>query len=105
MKQPEPIEPRLEEKPDIAAETVIAENEQPVMEENPDPVAFLDRLIAFFILIGPFSFLVSYAQELLADYVPTTVNNMMVLAGIIGFLLAVGYLSRKIHAFREARKG
>jgi hypothetical protein len=98
MKQPEPLEPAAEEKPDV-----VAEPGQPVMEDEPEPVAFIDRLIAFFILIGPWSLLLSYGQDLLGDYVTSWVNNMMVLVGIIVFLIAVGYLSKKVYAFRSAR--
>lgn len=79
------------------------EIKKPEEEQDPahvDPVNFSDRVIAFLILIFPFSVFVDRLQSLLLDYVSQYVNNIFVLAGLIGFLVLVGWLSKRVHAFR-----
>lgn len=73
--------------------------------EDQDMVNFSDRVIAFLILVLPFSVFVDRVQALLLDYVSQYVNNMIVLAALIGFLVLVGWLSKKVHAFRNKRSG
>jgi hypothetical protein len=77
------------------------EGPPPLPEEEPDPVEFLDRVIAFLIIIGPFSYLVAWMQEKFADMVSISVHNMILLAAIIGFLVLVGYASKKVHKIRK----
>ncbi|HMK36494.1 MAG TPA: hypothetical protein VK463_15580 [Desulfomonilaceae bacterium] len=83
------------------------EMEHPGTEEEPevqDYVHFSDRVIAFLILIFPFSFFVDRLQSLLLEHVSQYVNNMIVLAGLVGFLVLVGWLSKKVHGFRKRRE-
>lgn len=70
--------------------------------EDEDPINFSDRLIAFLILILPFSWSIDKAQELLLDLVTPFVSHMAVLVGLIAFLVLVGWLSKRIHAYRKA---
>ncbi|MFH1117438.1 MAG: hypothetical protein V1792_26250 [Pseudomonadota bacterium] len=62
---------------------------------------FIDRAIPFVALIWPFSYLISVCQEFLRPLVPTTIANLSVLVGIIAFLVAVGWLSKRIYRFRK----
>jgi membrane protein YdbS with pleckstrin-like domain len=77
---------------------------QPEQESEEEIVTFLDRLIAFLLLVGPWSYLTVLLQELLQELVPVKVVNMVVLAGLIFFLVAVGWLSRRVRRFRMARR-
>jgi hypothetical protein len=70
------------------------------LEDDPIEATFLDRTLAFVILVGPACYLISLAQDLLLDLVPKTVCNMSVLAGIIAFLVGVGWLSKRIYRVR-----
>lgn len=72
--------------------------EQPVEEEHID---FSDRLIAFLILILPFSWSIDKAQDLLLDKVSEFVSHMAVLVGLIAFLVLVGWLSKRVHEYRK----
>ncbi len=69
--------------------------------EDEDPINFSDRVIAFLILILPFSWSIDKAQELLLDKVTEFVSHMAVLVGLIAFLLLVGWLSKRVHAYRK----
>jgi len=69
--------------------------------EDEDPINFSDRVIAFLILILPFSWSIDKAQELLLDLVTPFVSHMAVLAGLIAFLVLVGWLSKRVHAYRK----
>jgi len=85
--------------------------EKPGMEPDPqqqsegmdeeEPIEFLDRLIAFLILIGPWSILIAKAQELLGNMISDWTHNMILLAAIVIFLIVVGYVSRHIHRLRR----
>ncbi len=70
-------------------------------EEEPEPVEFLDRVIAFLAIVGPFSYLVAWLQEKFADLVSVYVHNMILLAAIIVFLIVVGYASKGIYRIRK----
>ena len=59
------------------------------LDDDPIEATFLDRTLAFVILVGPACYLISWAQDVLLDIVPKTVSNMSVLAGIIVFLIGV----------------
>lgn len=76
------------------------EAERPLEDE--DPINFSDRVIAFLILILPFSWSINKAQELLLDLVTPFVSHMAVLVGLIAFLVIVGWLSKRIHIYRKA---
>ena len=69
--------------------------------EDEDSINFSDRLIAFLILILPFSWSVDKLQEVLQDKVSQYISNMAVLVGLIAFLLLVGWLSKRVHAYRK----
>ncbi len=69
--------------------------------EDEDPINFSDRVIAFLILILPFSWSIDKAQELLLDKVTEFVSHMAVLVGLIAFLLLVGWLSKRVHSYRK----
>jgi hypothetical protein len=72
--------------------------------EDSDQVHFSDRVIAFLILVLPFSLFVDKLQGLLLDYVSQYINNMLVLACLIGFLVLVGWLSKRVHEFRNRNR-
>jgi hypothetical protein len=78
---------------------LLPDAEQPLKEE--DSVNFSDRVIAFLILILPFSWGIDKAQELLLDLVSPFVSRMAVLVGLIAFLVLVGWLSKRVHAYRK----
>ncbi len=71
--------------------------------EDEIQATFIDRVIPFVLLIWPFSYLISACQEFLRPLVPTMISNLSVLVGIIAFLLAVGWLSKRVHRFRRER--
>lgn len=73
--------------------------EKPLEEE--DPINFSDRVIAFVILILPFSWSIDKLQELLLDKTSEFVSHMAVLVGLIAFLVLVGWLSKRIHTYRK----
>ncbi len=64
---------------------------------------FLDKIIAFAILIFPYCILFGWAQDLILEYAPAA-NTMSLLISIIVFLLLVGKSARMIHAFRMKRR-
>jgi len=74
-------------------------------EGEEEQVEFLDRLIAFFIVIGPWSLLIVKAQELLGSMISDWTHNMILLAAIVIFLIVVGYVSKHIHGFRKKWRG
>jgi hypothetical protein len=69
-------------------------------EYNELPVTLLDRVIAFLVLILPFSQIITWGQEQLDGVLPQSIANMGVLVGIIVFLLAVGRLSKIVCSYR-----
>jgi hypothetical protein len=78
--------------------------ESTALTEQPDePVEarFLDRVIAFSLVIWPFSYLISRSQELLQPILPRMLANLSVLVGLIGFLLVVGWLSKRVYRIRQ----
>lgn len=92
------------------------ENEERTAPPSPDPddaaageeeiqPRFIDRAIPFVLLIWPFSYLISTCQELLRPLVPTTISNLSVLVGIIAFLVAVGWLSKRVYRIRKTIGG
>jgi hypothetical protein len=101
MARTEPGAPPPEEKPGMEPDA-----EQPgEFEDEEEPVQFLDRLIAFFLLIGPWSILIVKFQELLGDMISNWTHNMILLAAMVGFLIAVGYLSKWVHRYRKKWRG
>jgi hypothetical protein len=85
-------------------DTGQVEPKPPVEEQepaNPDPIDFSDRVIAFLLLVFPFSVFIDRLQALLLDYVSQYVNNIFVLVGLIGFLVLVGWLSKRVHMVRN----
>jgi len=73
----------------------------PVQGPEPEPVEFVDRVIAFLLIIGPFSYVVAWLQSEFADMVSLSVHNMIMLVAIIGFLLLVGKASKRVHRVRK----
>ncbi len=74
------------------------------LEDQDVVVTFPDRVIAFVLLIGPWGLLTVWIQDLLIDRLSTSVTNMVVLAGIIGFLLVVNWASKRIYSLRVKRR-
>lgn len=70
-----------------------------------EPIEFLDRLVAFFLVIGPWSILIVKFQELLGDMVTDWTHNMILLAAIVIFLLVVGYVSKWVFRYRKKWRG
>jgi hypothetical protein len=64
---------------------------------------FLDKVIAFAILILPYCLFYGWVQDLVLAYAPSA-NVMTLLFTIIIFLLLVGKSARMIHAFRLKRR-
>ncbi len=69
--------------------------------DEPVEAKFLDRVIAFSLFIWPFSYLISRSQEVLQPILPKMLANLSVLVGLIGFLLAVGWLSKRVYRIRQ----
>jgi len=73
----------------------------------PEPeveVTFLDRALAFIALIYPFSLLIDKMQEILTGRFGSSLNNIMVLVGIVAFLLVVNMIAKRIYAYRKKKK-
>lgn len=88
---------------DTAREASLSQDHEQSREQPQEEfVTFLDRCIGFILLVGPWSYMTARAQELLQGLLPVKIINMVVLAGIIVFLVAVGGLSKRIHRFRAA---
>lgn len=88
-----------------ARELSLGQDEEQIRQaQQGELVTFLDRCIGFTLLVGPWSYLTVLAQDMLQDLLPVKIINMVVLAGIILFLVAVGRLSKWIHRFRMARR-
>jgi hypothetical protein len=82
------------------------QQEKPVEEEPQEEVidvTLLDRILACLALIYPFSLLVDKMQELLLGRVAGSVNNMLVLASIIGFLVLVNSVAKRLYAWRQKK--
>jgi len=98
-------EPKHAKGKDEPRELSPSQGEEQIQQAQPeDLVTFLDRCIGFVLLVGPWSYLTALAQDMLQDLLPVKIINMVVLAGIIFFLVAVGWLSKRIHRFRVARR-
>jgi hypothetical protein len=73
---------------------------------RPDPfedegfVPLLDKAIAFVILSIPFSALLVWVQELLAEHFSKSVTNIVLLIGIVTFLLSIGKAAKWINYYR-----
>jgi len=93
--------PTPEEKPGMEPDP--AQHDDSADEE--EPVEFLDRLIAFFLIIGPWSILIVKVQELLGNMISDWTHNMILLAAIVIFLIVVGYVSKWIHRGRRKWRG
>jgi len=80
------------------------EKHEPQDETEPEvEVTFLDRVIAFLVLVFPFSYLISWAQDMTVDLLPTSISNIMVLVGIVLFLIVVDKVSKRIYRIRKNR--
>ncbi|MBI4962739.1 MAG: hypothetical protein HY913_05620 [Desulfomonile tiedjei] len=101
MAQTESGAPPPEDSPGIGGDPT----EHGASEPEEEPIAFLDRLIAFFIVIGPWSLLIVEVQELLGNRISDWTHNMILLAAIVIFLLVVGYLSKWVFRFRKKWHG
>lgn len=101
MAQTGPGEPPPDEKPGMEPDPGL--HDEPADEQ--EPVEFLDRLIAFFLLIGPWSFLIVKFQEVLGGMISDWTHNMILLAAIVGFLIVVGYVSKWVHRYRKKWRG
>lgn len=76
------------------------QQEQPIEDEQIN-VTFFDRVLAFLALVYPFSLLIDQMQKLLLDWVGTTVNNMLVLVGLIAFLIVVNEVAKLLYKLRH----
>jgi len=88
---------------ECGADSVSKEEQRdasPNVEENELPVQFLDRVIAFLLLILPFSMIITWGQEQLDGVMPQSIAHLGVLVGIIVILLAVGRLSKVVYGYR-----
>jgi hypothetical protein len=74
------------------------------IEDEPIDVTFFDRVLAFLVLIYPFSLLIDKMQELLLERVGTTVNNMLILVGLIAFLLVVNTVAKLLYKLRHSNR-
>ena len=63
---------------------------------------FIDRAVPFVVLLYPFSYFISTCQDYLRPHLPEMMSNLSVLVGIVGFLLAIGWLSKRLYRFRKA---
>ena len=70
------------------------------LEQEEPASTFLDKLIAFLVLIYPFSKFIEFLQDQLHDRLPQSIANISVLIGIIGFLVAIGWLAKVIYTYR-----
>ncbi len=68
--------------------------------EMMDPILFRDKAIAFAILVVPYAHLLNWIVTSIEDHVPRQVYSLVMVAGIIGFLVLVGFGS---HAVRRLR--
>ncbi len=68
---------------------------------EPLPITLLDRVIAFVVLILPFSYLIDWIQEITQGKISQSINNIIVLIGIVLFLVVVGWLSKWIYFWRQ----
>jgi hypothetical protein len=91
--------------PEERPEMEPGQQQQGESEDEEEPIEFLDRLIAFLILIGPWSILIAKTQELLGNLISDWTHNMILLAAIVVFLIVVGYVSKHIHRFRKKWRG
>jgi hypothetical protein len=91
--------------PEQRPEMEPGQQQQGESVDEEEPIEFLDRLIAFLILIGPWSILIAKAQELLGNLISDWTHNMILLAAIVAFLIVVGYVSKHVHRFRKKWRG
>lgn len=83
----------LEQETEISDPNINLEQEEPAS-------TFLDKFIAFLVLIYPFSKFIEFLQDQLHDRLPQSISNISVLIGIIGFLVAIGWLAKIIYTYR-----
>ncbi len=69
---------------------------------GPQPVTFLNKLIAFAVLVIPYALLFTFAQELVLARAPQA-NALVMFALIVLFLFGVGKLARIIQNYRAGR--
>ncbi|MCA1959925.1 MAG: hypothetical protein LDL33_03935 [Desulfomonile sp.] len=94
----------MTENKDTAPTGPDPDKQAPQDEAAPEvEVMFLDRVIAFLVLVLPFSYLISKAQDLTVDRLPTSIANIMVLVGIVLFLIVVDKVSKRIYKIRKER--
>jgi hypothetical protein len=78
--------------------------QEQAIEDEPIDVTFFDRVLAFLALIFPFSLLIDKMQEHLLEWVGTTVNNMLILVGLIAFLLVVNKVAKLLYKLRHGNR-
>lgn len=95
--------------------SITQENEQRTHAEVPElnysaeegeeeiEARFIDRIVPFVVLLYPFSYFISTCQDFLRPHLPEMMSNLSVLVGIVGFLLAIGWLSKRLYRYRKAR--
>ncbi len=81
------------------------EGERQAAGELPEiePTSFLDKVVAFGILVFPFSWVLVSIRDQLESHVTKSVNNIVFLVGIVAFLLVVGKAAERIRDYRKAR--
>lgn len=92
-----------EHKQSVEEQSVPSQSQAPSHPEEEDLTPFADKLIAFAVLAIPFSALVVYVQELMIEHFSKSVVHIVLLIGIVVFLLSIGTVAKRIHAFRTKR--
>jgi hypothetical protein len=81
---------------DLKQQTNPQPPEEPQEEiyDGPEPVELVYKVVAAFLLIWPFSWLITALQDLLEPLVSLQISNIIVLVGILGFLFIIGRTAR-----------
>jgi hypothetical protein len=85
-----------------SAEAAPVPVEQPEQFEEVEPIKFLDKAIAFAILVLPYAYGLNWLVNAIEDHVPRQIYSLVMVAGIIGFLVLVALGA---HFVRRIRTG
>lgn len=83
-----------------------SEKEEQTSAELPEieQTSFLDKVIAFGVLVLPFSWVLVWIRDQLESHVSKSVNNIVFLIGIVAFLMLVGKVAERVRDYRKARR-
>jgi hypothetical protein len=86
--------------------SVDGEKEGQTSAELPEveQTSFLDKVIAFGVLVFPFSWVLVSIRDQLESHVSKSVNNIVFLTGIVAFLLVVGKVAERVRDYRKAHR-